>query len=146
MSADGRTVRGLGHIVSGAENVCEHGDHPAPDGQRFCSPECQACEHDIDGGTDDGECSGICLSRQESGNNGAIGGLIGPAAVDDELISSLVAWLRWHAPSKAERAAAPESCRLLLDNMSRASGVQRVARLADLIASIGSRRCRSSSG
>lgn len=25
-------------------NGCEHGDHPAPEGQRFCSPECQECE------------------------------------------------------------------------------------------------------
>jgi hypothetical protein len=28
-------------------NCCEHGDHPAPDGQRFCSDECLKCEHDI---------------------------------------------------------------------------------------------------
>lgn len=27
------------------ENVCEHGDHPAPAGRRFCSFECEACEH-----------------------------------------------------------------------------------------------------
>lgn len=26
------------------ENVCEHGDHPAPEGKRFCSPECAECE------------------------------------------------------------------------------------------------------
>jgi hypothetical protein len=26
------------------ENCCEHGDHPAPDGQRFCSEECANCE------------------------------------------------------------------------------------------------------
>lgn len=39
-------------------NVCEHGDHPAPEGQRFCSKACQECE-----GTDapdDAECAGIC--------------------------------------------------------------------------------------
>ena len=26
------------------ENVCEHGDHPAPAGKRFCGIECEACE------------------------------------------------------------------------------------------------------
>jgi hypothetical protein len=26
------------------ENVCEHGDHPAPPGRRFCSQACQDCE------------------------------------------------------------------------------------------------------
>lgn len=41
-----------------AANVCEHGDHPAPEGQRFCSKACQDCEH-VDG-TDDEECAGIC--------------------------------------------------------------------------------------
>lgn len=25
-----------------AQNVCENGDHPAPVGQRFCSPGCQS--------------------------------------------------------------------------------------------------------
>lgn len=40
-----------------AENVCEHGDHPAPEGQRFCSPECAACE--LEDVKEDG-CAGIC--------------------------------------------------------------------------------------
>lgn len=36
-------------------NVCEHGDHPCPEGLRFCSPECARCE-------DVGEygCAGHC--------------------------------------------------------------------------------------
>lgn len=41
-----------------AENVCEHGDHPAPAGQRYCSPGCQECD-----GTECGEeveCAGVC--------------------------------------------------------------------------------------
>lgn len=29
------------------ENVCEHGDHPAPPGRRFCSQACQDCEADV---------------------------------------------------------------------------------------------------
>jgi hypothetical protein len=29
-----------------AENVCEHGDHPAPTGKRFCSDACKRCEHE----------------------------------------------------------------------------------------------------
>jgi hypothetical protein len=51
----------VGEDGAGAEqevpNVCEHGDHPAPEGQRFCSPECQRCE----GADQDGdECAGLC--------------------------------------------------------------------------------------
>jgi hypothetical protein len=41
-------------------NVCEHGDHPAPDGERFCGPECEECEHTpFDEQAYD--CAGICL-------------------------------------------------------------------------------------
>lgn len=40
-----------------ATNVCEHGDHPAPDGHRFCSVDCQRCEGESLG--DEG-CDGIC--------------------------------------------------------------------------------------
>lgn len=40
-----------------AVNVCEHGDHPAPDGHRFCSAACQQCESESLG--DEG-CDGIC--------------------------------------------------------------------------------------
>lgn len=40
-------------------NVCEHGDHPAPPGKRFCSRACAECERaDCD---DSEECAGICL-------------------------------------------------------------------------------------
>ena len=49
---------------------------------------------------------------------------------DKALRASLVAWLRWHAPSKAERRCVPDACRPLLDTMARASGTQAVARLA----------------
>jgi hypothetical protein len=37
--------------------VCEHGDHPAEDGKRFCSRECARCEHESD---NEGGCDGIC--------------------------------------------------------------------------------------
>lgn len=41
-----------------AKGVCEHGDHPAPRGARFCSEACASCERDseIEG------CDGICLT------------------------------------------------------------------------------------
>ncbi len=38
-------------------NVCEHGDHPAPDGARFCSYDCERCEHDSVGING---CDGLC--------------------------------------------------------------------------------------
>ncbi len=40
-------------------NTCEHGDHPAPVGQRFCSTACQRCEsmEQLDGET----CAGLCM-------------------------------------------------------------------------------------
>lgn len=41
-------------------NVCEHGDHPAPDGERFCSAACKQCEGESRCG-----CDGICLSDEE---------------------------------------------------------------------------------
>jgi len=41
-----------------AANVCEHGDHPAPEGQRFCSKACQRCE--AADAPEDEECAGIC--------------------------------------------------------------------------------------
>lgn len=34
--------------IEEAANVCEHGDHEAPDGKRFCSDECLQCEHDVE--------------------------------------------------------------------------------------------------
>jgi hypothetical protein len=33
-----------GRVNRPAENTCEHGDHPAPPGRRFCSRACQDCE------------------------------------------------------------------------------------------------------
>lgn len=48
-----------------AANVCEHGDHPAPEGKRFCSPSCESCEHEDSG---DFACAGICgLDRDHEG-------------------------------------------------------------------------------
>jgi hypothetical protein len=42
------------------QHVCEHGDHPAPPGQRFCSRQCAECElTDFDASKV--ECAGICL-------------------------------------------------------------------------------------
>lgn len=40
-----------------AENVCEHGDHPAPPGKRFCSDACYVCE--LESNPETG-CDGIC--------------------------------------------------------------------------------------
>jgi hypothetical protein len=39
-------------------NVCEHGDHPAPAGKRFCSPACQRCESESR--NRETGCDGIC--------------------------------------------------------------------------------------
>lgn len=50
--------------VETEENVCEHGDHPAPEGKRFCSTACEECERaDCD---EDDECAGICDSDRDS--------------------------------------------------------------------------------
>lgn len=52
-------------LVEGEElttNVCEHGDHYAPEGQRFCSQACQDCEADDYSGELD--CSGLCGRRE----------------------------------------------------------------------------------
>lgn len=38
-------------------NNCEHGDHAAPEGQRFCSTACQRCEHESNEETG---CDNIC--------------------------------------------------------------------------------------
>ena len=44
--------------------VCEHGDHPAPDGIRFCSAACAKCElADFDEST--ATCARICLRPAE---------------------------------------------------------------------------------
>lgn len=42
--------------------VCEHGDHPAPDGRRFCSEACACCEHESIGING---CDGICGGEEE---------------------------------------------------------------------------------
>ena len=46
--------------AAGEENVCEHGDHPAPAGKRFCSRACQECEA-TDHDARKTECAGVCL-------------------------------------------------------------------------------------
>lgn len=48
----------LGRVMKPAENCCEHGDHAAPPGKRFCSYACQTCEGHA-GGFSEG-CSGLC--------------------------------------------------------------------------------------
>lgn len=40
------------------KNCCEHGDHPAPDGKRFCSPECARCE--VESECEETGCDNIC--------------------------------------------------------------------------------------
>lgn len=56
---------------------------------------------------------------------------------DKALRASLVAWLRWHAPSAQERKGVPDNVLPLLDTMARASGTQAAARLATEIESAG---------
>jgi hypothetical protein len=46
------------------ENVCEHGDHPAPAGKRFCSDACERCEHESK--NEETGCDGICLKPAEA--------------------------------------------------------------------------------
>ena len=58
-----------------------------------------------------------------------------PIVVDKELgrkalRASLVAWLRWYAPSAEDLKKAPDECLLLLDAMAWVSGAQEVAWLA----------------
>ena len=48
----------------GGENVCEHGDHPAPDGKRFCSDECRRCEHESE--DEETGCDGICEKKDRA--------------------------------------------------------------------------------
>lgn len=50
-------VGGTG-IPKTSMNYCEHGDHPAPDGQRFCSKECQRCDSTP---SERDPCFGFCL-------------------------------------------------------------------------------------
>ena len=49
------------------ENVCEHGDHPAPAGHRFCSYDCQIC----DGNSNNG-CDGFCERCDHCGHTRAV--------------------------------------------------------------------------
>lgn len=44
-------------------NVCEHGDHEAPPGQRFCSEGCRKCDSADQTGND---CAGLCGATPES--------------------------------------------------------------------------------
>ena len=47
-----------------ALNVCEHGDHPAPAGRRFCSDACAECDSTIVE-DDDLSCANICGMRDD---------------------------------------------------------------------------------
>lgn len=50
-------------------NCCEHGDHPAPDGKRFCCRHCAECEStDFDAASFD--CACICSHRFDPGQPG----------------------------------------------------------------------------
>jgi len=55
-------IRALITPTDNEENVCEHGDHPAPPGKRFCSETCQRCEEQS---TSEGGCDGICCTLTE---------------------------------------------------------------------------------
>lgn len=50
------------------ENVCEHGDHPAPVGKRFCGYACETCEHNAFGISSEG-CTGLCDRLREAGES-----------------------------------------------------------------------------
>jgi hypothetical protein len=52
----GGSVRGSGGV---AMSVCEHGDHHAPPGKRFCSDACARCEHESES---EGGCDRLCLT------------------------------------------------------------------------------------
>jgi hypothetical protein len=53
-----KPVTFTGFQISSSVNVCEHGDHPAPAGHRFCSTLCAACDKaDVPDGQ---ECAGVC--------------------------------------------------------------------------------------
>lgn len=41
-----------------SQNTCEHGDHSAPPGKRFCSNLCEKCEHESK--NPDTGCDNIC--------------------------------------------------------------------------------------
>lgn len=47
-----------------SENCCEHGDHAAPEGKRFCSEACLRCEHESQ--NPDTGCDGICQKSDVS--------------------------------------------------------------------------------
>jgi hypothetical protein len=46
-----------------AENVCEHGDHPAPPGRRYCSDACQECDY-TEHYDPETECANVCGKRK----------------------------------------------------------------------------------
>jgi hypothetical protein len=48
--------------VSRETNVCEHADHPAPHGKRFCSYACETCEINSFGRFG---CDGLCERIRE---------------------------------------------------------------------------------
>lgn len=48
-------------------NVCEHGDHPAPEGKRFCSIECEECESTPCDETE--MCANLCKEGQLDGEH-----------------------------------------------------------------------------
>lgn len=50
---------GPGVYAHNPANGCEHGDHAAPPGKRFCSEACARCE--IESESENG-CDGICVS------------------------------------------------------------------------------------
>lgn len=50
-------------------NTCEHGDHPAPAGKRFCSDACRACESTMP--SDENQltepyCARVCVSKMRN--------------------------------------------------------------------------------
>ncbi|MBZ4371498.1 hypothetical protein [Corallococcus sp. AS-1-6] len=83
------------------ENTCEHGDHAAPAGQRFCSLACQRCEAESINPDDEG-CSGVCGRGEEAANSPAVSDGSTPTA-EPESAAYMLAARRWHAA--VERAA-----------------------------------------
>ena len=69
-------------MVGCPQNCCEHGDHAAPEGKRFCSPGCEYCEHMSVGDTG---CDGFCVGGSCETPHNETAGFIAALMHDIEL-------------------------------------------------------------
>lgn len=110
-------------------NTCEHGDHPAPEGERFCSEKCQRCEstdHIGDG------CAGLCNAPRA-----LLAPVIEPAPPFDPYTAMVrefhhkMGLVVRDTPSLGTPAEREERVRLMLEELlevARALGVSVIAR------------------